>query len=90
MIASLGGAVSTLDMGKLMRRRLTVTGSTLRPRPVTFKAAIARRLFEVVWPLIEEGRVRAVVHEVIPAADAARAHALMESGAHIGKLLLRW
>jgi NADPH:quinone reductase len=57
---------------------------------VAFNAAIARRLHEVVWPLIESGKVRAVVHEVFPAAEAAKAHALMESGAHIGKLVLRW
>jgi NADPH2:quinone reductase len=57
---------------------------------VAFKAAIARRLYEVVWPLIEAGKVRPVIHEVFPAAQAAQAHALMESGAHIGKLVLRW
>lgn len=89
-IATLGGSAATLDMGKLVRRRLTVTGSTLRPRPVAFKAAIARRLYEVVWPLIEAGKVRPVVYEVFPAAEAAKAHAVMESGAHIGKILLRW
>jgi NADPH2:quinone reductase len=90
VIANLGGSAATLDMGKLMRRRLVVTGSTLRPRPVAFKAAIARRLHEVVWPLIEAGKVRPVVHEVFPAAEAAKAHAVMESSAHIGKLVLRW
>jgi NADPH2:quinone reductase len=90
LIATLGGSAATLDMGKVIRRRLTVTGSTLRPRPVAFKAAIARRLHEVVWPLIEAGKIRPVVHAVFPAAEAAQAHALMESGAHIGKLLLRW
>jgi NADPH:quinone reductase len=89
-IATLGGSAATLDMGKLLRRRLTVTGSTLRPRPVAFKAAIARRLHEVVWPLIEAGKVRPVVYEVFPATEAAKSHAVMESGAHIGKLLLRW
>jgi NADPH2:quinone reductase len=90
LIANLGGSAATLDMGKLMRRRLTVTGSTLRPRPVAFKAAIARRLYEVVWPLIEAGAVRPLIFKIFPAADAARAHALMESGVHIGKLVLRW
>lgn len=89
-IASLGGSSATIDMGKLMRRRLTITGSTLRQRPVAFKAAIARKLHEVVWPLIEAGKVRTVIHEVFPATDAARAHAVMESSVHIGKLLLRW
>jgi len=90
LIATLGGSAATLDIGKLMHRRLTVTGSTLRPRPVAFKAAIARRLHEVVWPLIEAGKVRPVIQEVFPAADAAEAHATMESGAHIGKLVVRW
>ena len=89
-IAGLGGSTATFDMSKVMRRRLTITGSTLRPRPVAFKAAIARRLHEVVWPLIESGKVRTVIHEVFPASEAAKAHALMESGAHIGKILLRW
>jgi NADPH2:quinone reductase len=90
VIANLGGPAAKLDMAKLMRRRLVVTGSTLRSRPVAFKAAIARRLHELVWPLIEAGNVRPVVHKVFPAAEAARAHALMESGAHIGKIVLRW
>lgn len=89
-IATLGGSKSTLDMGLLMRRRLTVTGSTLRPRPVAFKGAIARRLHEVIWPLIEKGAIRPVIHKVFPASEAAQAHAMMESGAHIGKLLLAW
>jgi NADPH2:quinone reductase len=89
-IANLGGSAARVDMAKLMRRRLVVTGSTLRSRPAEFKAAIARRLHEVVWPLIEAGEVRPVVHEVFPAAQAAKAHTLMEGGAHIGKLVLRW
>ena len=88
VVATLGGSAATLDIGKLMRRRLVVTGSTLRPRPVAFKAAIARRLHEVVWPLIEADNVRPVIHEVFPAAEAAKAHALMESGAHVGKIVL--
>jgi NADPH2:quinone reductase len=90
LIASLGGTTATLDTGKLMRRRLTVTGSTLRPRHVTFKAAIAQRLYDVVWPLIEAGRIRPVIYHVFPAAEAAKAHAVMEQSSHIGKLLLRW
>jgi len=90
VIATLGGTAATFDAGKLMRRRLTITGSTLRVRPVAFKAAIAQRLHEVVWPLIEAGKVRLVIHEILPAADAAQAHALMESSAHTGKILLRW
>jgi NADPH2:quinone reductase len=90
VIATLGGASASIDLPKLMRRRLTITGSTLRPRPVAFKAAIARKLHEVICPLIESGRIRPVIHEVFPAAEAAKAHALMESSAHIGKILLRW
>jgi len=89
-IATLGGSKATLDMSLLMRRRLTMTGSTLRPRPVAFKGAIARRLHEVVWPLIESGAIRPIIHKVFPAAEAAQAHALMEGGAHIGKLRLTW
>jgi NADPH2:quinone reductase len=89
-IATLGGSKAILDMSLLMRRRLTVTGSTLRARPVAFKGAIARRLHEVIWPLIENGAIRPVIHQVFPAVDAAQAHALMESSAHIGKLLLAW
>jgi len=90
IIATLGGASSPIDLPKLMRRRLTITGSTLRPRPVPFKAAIARKLHEVIWPLIGSNRIRPVIHEIFPAAEAGKAHALMESSVHIGKILLRW
>ncbi|MET0331215.1 MAG: NAD(P)H-quinone oxidoreductase [Dyella sp.] len=90
LIATLGGSAIALDAGELMRRRLTVTGSTLRMRPVAFKAAIARRLHEVVWPLFAAGTLRPVIHQVFPAAEAAQAHALMESSTHIGKIMLQW
>lgn len=90
IIATLGGADIQLNAGALMRRRQTVTGSTLRNRPVAFKAAIARRLHEVVWPLIERAAVRPVIHQVFPAEQAAQAHALMESSQHIGKIVLTW
>lgn len=90
IIATLGGPSASVNLGKIMRRRLAVTGSTLRVRPISFKAAIAERLRENVWPLIEAGKVRPLIHEVFPAADAAAAHALMESGDHIGKIVLRW
>lgn len=90
VIATLGGAGATLNMSKLMRRRQTVTGSTLRPRPVAFKAALAQRLHDAVWPLIESGKVRPLIHQVFPAEEAAAAHALMETSAHIGKIVLRW
>ena len=90
IIATLGGASAKLDAAKLMHRRISITGSTLRPRSVEFKSAIAAKLHDDVWPLFVEGRLHPVIHEVFPASDAARAHTLMESSTHIGKLLLRW
>ncbi|WP_343653734.1 NAD(P)H-quinone oxidoreductase [Herbaspirillum sp.] len=87
-IAQLGGAKGQLDMGQVMRRRLTITGSTLRPRPVAFKAAIAANLRQHVWPLIEAGRIKPVIHQRFPLEQAAQAHAMMESSAHIGKIML--
>jgi putative PIG3 family NAD(P)H quinone oxidoreductase len=88
IIAFLGGAKATLGLSDVLRRRLTITGSALRPRPVEFKGAIARNLRDKVWPLIESGRIRAVIHKTFPLAEAAKAHELMESGAHIGKIVL--
>ncbi|MBX3606063.1 MAG: NAD(P)H-quinone oxidoreductase [Piscinibacter sp.] len=90
IIAVQGGTDAQIDAGQLMRRRLTVTGSTLRPRPVAFKAAIAAALRERVWPWLESGRVKPVIHQVFPAEQAAQAHVLMESNQHIGKLVLQW
>ncbi len=90
IIAIQGGVEAHLDAGLLLRRRLTVTGSTLRPRSVAFKAAIARELRDTVWPWIEAGRIRPVVHRVFAPEDAAAAHTLMESNQHIGKLVLNW
>ncbi|WP_140626288.1 NAD(P)H-quinone oxidoreductase [Methylibium rhizosphaerae] len=90
IIAVQGGVKSEIDAGAVLRRRLTVTGSTLRPRSVAFKAAIAAALRHKVWPLLESGRVRPVIHQVFPAADAAQAHALMESSTHVGKIVLQW
>jgi NADPH2:quinone reductase len=90
IIATLGGMKAEVDIGTLMRRRLTLTGSTLRARPVAFKAAIAEKLYQHVWPLFAQMRLRPIIHEVFPAHEAARAHALMESSTHIGKILLRW
>jgi NADPH2:quinone reductase len=89
LIALLGGARTEIDLGQVLRRRLTITGSTLRPRPVAFKAQIARELRERVWPLIEAGTIRPVVHRSFPLEQAAQAHALMESSAHVGKLVLQ-
>lgn len=88
LIASLGGAKGTVFIPELTRKRLTVTGSTLRPRPVEYKAAVARSLRERVWPLIEAGRIKPVIHACFPLDEAAQAHALMESGTHIGKIVL--
>ena len=87
-IAFLRGPKTELDINELMRRRLTLTGSTLRPRPVEFKGAIARRLEEVIWPLIEAGRIKPVIYKSFPLAQASEAHKLMESSLHIGKIVL--
>jgi NADPH2:quinone reductase len=88
IIALLGGTKATLDMAALLRRRLTVTASTLRPRPVAFKGAIAQRLRAVVWPLIEAGRIKPMLFSSFALSDASAAHALMESSRHIGKIVL--
>jgi NADPH:quinone reductase len=93
IIALQGGTKANLDAGKVLRRRLHITGSTLRPRPVAFKAAIARNLREYVWPWIESGRIKPVIHATFDAASAdgaANAHRLMESNQHIGKIVLTW
>jgi len=93
IIALQGGAKSSFDAGKVLRRRLNITGSTLRPRSVAFKAAIARNLREQVWPLIQVGRIKPVIHatfDAISADGAANAHRLMESNQHIGKIVLTW
>jgi NADPH:quinone reductase len=88
VIALLGGAKANVDLGQVLRRRLTITGSTLRPRPVAFKARIARELRERVWPLLEAGTIKPVIHQTFPLEEAAAAHALMESSAHVGKIML--
>jgi putative PIG3 family NAD(P)H quinone oxidoreductase len=89
IIAFLGGTVATVDLRPLMMKRLVVTGSTLRARSVAFKTEIRCNLLERVWPLLEEGRIRPVIHQQFALAEAAQAHALMESSQHIGKLVLR-
>lgn len=88
VIGLLGGRRSTIDLVPLLQRRLTITGSTLRPRSVAEKAAIGRALLERVWPLLERGVARPVVHTTFPLERAADAHRLMESSAHIGKIVL--
>ncbi|MFL6580871.1 MAG: NAD(P)H-quinone oxidoreductase [Burkholderiales bacterium] len=90
IIAVQGGAKSEFNAGLVLRRRITITGSTLRPRPVAFKAAIAQALRKNVWPLLEAGRIKPVIHSTFPAAEAAKAHALMESNQHVGKIVLTW
>lgn len=90
IIALQGGTKSEVNAGLVLRKRLTITGSTLRPRPVAFKSAIAASLKARVWPLLESGAVRPVIHATYPAAQAADAHALMESNRHIGKIVLTW
>jgi NADPH2:quinone reductase len=89
IIALLGGAKAQLDLAQVLRRRLTVTGSTLRPRSVAFKAKIAAQLRARVWPLLESGKIKPVIHQVFPLEQAAAAHALMEEGSHIGKIMLQ-
>lgn len=90
IIAVQGGVKAEVNAGMVLRRRLTITGSTLRPRPVSFKGAIARSLRERVWPLLSSGAIKPVIHQVFPAEQAAAAHELMESNRHIGKLVLSW
>lgn len=90
IIAVQGGVKAEFNAGLVLRRRLVITGSTLRPRPVAFKAAIAASLREKVWPLLEQGRVKPVIHSVFEASNAAQAHVLMETNQHIGKIVLTW
>lgn len=90
IIAVQGGVKAEVNAGLVLRKRLTITGSTLRPRSVEFKAAIAKALKEKVWPLIARGAIKPVIHSTFAAADAAKAHALMESNSHIGKIVLTW
>jgi NADPH2:quinone reductase len=87
-IAYLRGPKAELNIDTVMRRRLTITGSTLRPRPVEFKGAIARSLREKIWPLIEAGRIKPEIYKTFPLEQAAEAHRLMESSQHIGKIVL--
>jgi putative PIG3 family NAD(P)H quinone oxidoreductase len=90
IIAVQGGVQAEFNAAVLMRKRLTITGSTLRARPVAFKAGIAKACRERVWPLLEAGSIKPVVHSTFAAADASQAHALMESNSHVGKIVLTW
>ncbi len=89
LIALLDGRRGTLDMGQVLHRRLTVTGSTLRPRSEEFKGAIAKNLRQHVWPLLESGKVKPVIFQSYSLEQASEAHALMESSVHVGKILLK-
>nr|MDP2191022.1 NAD(P)H-quinone oxidoreductase [Rhodoferax sp.] len=89
-IAVQGGTKAEFNAGLVLRKRLTITGSTLRPRSVEFKTAIAQALRDQVWPLLAKGAIKPVIHSTFAAADAAQAHALMESNQHIGKIVLTW
>lgn len=89
IIALLGGSKATVDLGQVLRRRLTITGSTLRPRTVEFKAGIAAKLQSKVWPLLESRQVKPIIHKVFPLEEAIQAHVLMETSTHIGKIILQ-
>ena len=89
VIALLGGAKATLDLGQVLRRRLSISGSTLRPRSVAFKQAISAQLRARVWPLLEARAIKPVIYRTFPLAEASAAHALMESSTHVGKIMLQ-
>jgi NADPH2:quinone reductase len=90
IIAVQGGTKSSFDVGMVLRKRLAITGSTLRPRSLAYKAQLAQDLARTVWPLVEAGRIKPVIHQVFAAERAAEAHALMESSTHVGKIVLTW
>jgi len=87
-IAVQGGLQATINMAEVMRRRLTLTGSTLRPRSNTFKALLAQEIRNLAWPLVTGGIIRPVMDQTFPLSEAAAAHARMEAGSHIGKIVL--
>ena len=90
IIAVQGGVKAEFNAGLVLRKRLTITGSTLRPRSLEFKTAIAKSLKDKVWPLVASGVIKPVIHSTFVAADAAKAHTLMESNLHVGKIVLTW
>jgi len=89
LIALQGGKSGTVDLTQLLVRRLTISGATLRPRSIAFKAAIAANLRKHIWPLLESGAVKPVVFQTFPLEKAAEAHAMMEAGTHVGKIMLK-
>lgn len=90
IISIQGGVKSDFNAGLVLRRRLTITGSTLRPRPIAFKAAIAQACLKEVWPALAAKRIKPVIYGTFAAADVALAHTLMESSQHVGKIVLTW
>ena len=90
MINSMKGKDVQLDLSQVMRKRLIITGSMLRSREIAFKSAIAQNLEKHIWPLLASGKIKPVIDKIFPAAEAAQAHQLMESGEHIGKIVLSW
>jgi NADPH2:quinone reductase len=88
MIAFLRGNKAEVDLNEVMRKRLQITGSTLRPRTVEFKGQVARSLRERIWPLVESGKIKPVLYKTFPLAEASEAHKLMETSQHIGKIVL--
>ena len=93
LIATQGGNDSSFDCGAVLRKRLSIVGSTLRPRPLEYKAALARALREKVWPLLATGKIKPIIHSVFQAGEpdgAVKAHQLMESSTHVGKIVMSW
>ena len=88
IIAIMGGSKSEVNTGQILRRRLTITGSTLRPRPVAFKREIAKQLFEQVWPIMNQGALKPVIYKTFSLDQASEAQRLMESSEHVGKIVL--
>jgi NADPH2:quinone reductase len=89
IIATQAGATSTINILKIMQKRAVLTGSTLRPRPVAFKAQVKQQLLEHVWPLLRSGQLRVIIDRTYPMQEAPLAHQRMESSEHIGKILLK-
>ena len=90
MINAMQGKDVQVDLSAVMRKRLTITGSMLRSRDTAFKTAIAQSLQKIIWPLLSAGKIKPVIYKIFPAGEAAKAHALMESSEHMGKIILEW
>jgi len=88
IIAIQGGSKSEVSTNQILRRRLTITGSTLRPRPVSFKKQITKQLYDNIWPLLNAGQLKPVIYKTFTLDQAADAHSLMESSEHVGKIVL--